>query len=213
MNQIFLVGGSTIYGVGGENGGWADMVKLALHKKMYSEGGIGEKYEVFIFGKAGANSDFSIKNFPRQLKEYGRDGKIITVVSTGGNDAKAKDKPDNFVSTIEDFSQKMAKLLDKLKEVSTDVVVVGGGYYDESKLNPRISPLDGRKSFFSNKRKKDFEEEIIKLCEKRNINFVEIEVDENTWKEKYLYKDGLHPNKEGYELISKNVLAELEKII
>jgi lysophospholipase L1-like esterase len=51
------------------------------------------------------------------------------------------------------------------------------------------------------------------LCEEKNIVFVEIDVDEKTWKEKYLYMDGLHPNNAGHKLIGQKVISELEKII
>ena len=37
MIQIFFIGSSSIYGVGGESGGYADIVKQSLHKKMYGK--------------------------------------------------------------------------------------------------------------------------------------------------------------------------------
>lgn len=35
MTQIFIIGSSSVYGVGAESSGWADLVKQALHRKMY----------------------------------------------------------------------------------------------------------------------------------------------------------------------------------
>lgn len=52
MIQIFILGSSTVYGVGAEHAGWADLIKQALHKKMYSENGSGEKYEIYNLGKS-----------------------------------------------------------------------------------------------------------------------------------------------------------------
>ncbi len=180
---------------------------------MYSPNGLGEKYEVYNFGLSGATIDFIIENFPKLLAHYGRNGTIITVLSVGGNDAKAKDRPDNYVSTIEAYRKKVATLLDVLKSSSNHVVTVGGGYYNEAKTNPKISPFDGNKSFFTNQRKKKFEACLKELCREREIPFIETGVNEEIWKNKYLYQDGVHANTAGHELISKRVLAALEKLI
>ena len=213
MTQIFFIGSSSVYGAGGECGGWADLVKQALHKKMYSDNGVGEKYEIYNLGKSGATIDFVQQNFPEQLKQYGRDGKIITIVYVGGNNAKAINQPDNFVSTLEEYSKEMSALLDMLKNNSSHVIAVGSGFYDESKTSPKISPFNGQKSYFNNQRKRQFESRFKELCDTKKIIFIEVDVAEDAWKKKFLYKDGLHPNKMGHELISKKVLIELEKLL
>ena len=213
MIQIFIVGSSTVYGAGGKNGGWADLLKQAAHNKMYGKGGVGEKYEIYNFGKSGATIDFVQSTFPQQLEQYGRGGKVITIVNVGGNNAKAEDRPDNFVSTVDEYSNEMGKLLDMLKAKSKHVIAVGSGFYDESKTNPKPNPLTGGKSYFTNKRRNVFQNRFKKLCEQRSITFVEVGVSEDEWRQKYLYEDGLHPNQKGHELICKNVLAEVEKVI
>ncbi|MFA6047342.1 MAG: SGNH/GDSL hydrolase family protein [Parcubacteria group bacterium] len=212
MIQIFLLGSSHVYGVGAETSGWADLVKQALHKKMYSENGIGEKYEIYNFGFSGATIDFVRDSFPEQLKRYSRGGEIIIVVSIGGNNAKAKDEPDNFVSSVEEYVKEMNNLLEFLKKSSNHVIMVGSGFYDESKTNPKTSPFDGRKSYFTNARKKEFQKYTKKICLEKEIIFVDIGVTDDEWKKKYLYRDGLHSNQQGHEYISKKVLAELSKL-
>ncbi len=212
MTQIFILGSSSVYGVGAEDGGWADLIKLALHKKMYRDGGIGQKLEIYNFGKTGETIEFVSETFPQQLEKYGRGGKIITIVSVGGNNAKADDFPENFVSTVAEYTTAMTSLLDLLKKLSTNVVAVGGGYFDESKTNP-IPNLTGGISFFNNARKQQLEAVQQQLCSERQIPFVGVQVTEEEWLQNYLYRDGLHPNQKGCQLISQNVLAELEKII
>lgn len=213
MTQVFTLGSSSVYGVGSPAGGWGDLIKQALHKKMYEKDGVGEKFEVFNFSKSGATTTFVKMSFPEQLKQYGRGGKVITIIYMGGNNAKAEGTPENFVSTVEEFSKEIAELLDLLKEKSSHVIAVGSGYYDESKTNPKPNPLTGGKSYFKNSRKREFESRFKELAEDRGMPFVEVGVDEQEWKDKYLYKDGLHPNQDGYELISKKILIELEKLL
>ena len=210
MIQVFLLGSSSVYGVGAESGGWADLIKEALHGKMYGKNGVGEKYEVYNFGKSGATIDFVLKNFPKQLESYGRNGKIITIVSVGGNNAKAEDEPENFVSTIDEYELQMSELMGLLKDKSDVVIAVGGGYYDESKVYPKHNPLTGGKSYFSNERKHKFEQKWKEICISKEIPFVGVEVTEEEWKDKFLYIDGLHPNQTGHRHIAERVLEVLE---
>lgn len=211
MVQIFLLGDSFVYGVGAENGGWGDLVKNYFHKKMYSAGGIGEKYEVYNFGKPGEGIEFVEKTFPKQLKQYGRDGEIVVILSVGTNDIKAKDNPGNFGMTIDNFLNKLSGFIDFLVSKDIKVILVGTGFFDEAKSNPRISPITGRKSFFINKQQKGFLIGLEELCENKNISFVDIGVDEKEWKEKYLYIDGVHPNQKGHNFIADKVLSKLSE--
>lgn len=211
MIQIFILGSSSVYGVGAKQGGWADLVKQALHKKMYSTNGVGQKYEIYNLGKSGATINFVRNSFPQQLEQYGRGGKIITIVSVGGNNSKAENLPDNFVSTTSEYIKEMSLLLNLLKKHSSHVLAVGSGFLDESKTNPIHNPLTGGKSYFKNDRKKKFESAFKQLCDERKITFVAVNVTEEEWKNKYLYSDGLHPNQLGHKLISNLVLLELKK--
>lgn len=72
MIQFFVFGSSTASGVGGAQGGWADLVKRELYRRMYAPDGVGEKYEFYNFSKAGATIDFVAANAPLQLEQYGR---------------------------------------------------------------------------------------------------------------------------------------------
>lgn len=213
MIQIFIIGASSVYGVGGESGGWADLIKKSLHHRMYGKNGIGEKYEVYNFGLSGAKIDFVQKTFPIQLQQYGRGGKTIVIISLGGNNAKAENSPENYVSTVKEFTAQMSELLNLLKSLKTHTIVVGGGYYDESKTNPKHNPLTGGKSYFTNKRKVEFENGLKQLCDDMCIPFVEVTIPQDLWKKEYLYKDGLHPNHKGHEYICNNVMKQLEKLL
>jgi len=213
MIQIFILGSSSVYGVGGHQGGWADLVKQTLHQKMYTSDGVGEKYEVYNFGKSGATIDFVFKTFPQLLKDYGRNQKTISIVSVGGNNAKAEHSPDNFVSTLDEYQDQMSELLDLLNSKSDAVIAVGGGYYDEAKTNPKISPLSGSKSYFTNQRKLQFEQALKALCLQKQIPFVEVEITKQKWLDEYIATDGLHPNQKGHQYISDLVLNAIQPFI
>lgn len=213
MKQVFIFGSSSVYGVGAEQGGWADLLKQRLHKKMYGADGVGEKYELYNFGYSGAGADFVTVAAREQLKFYRRSGKVVAILSVGGNNSKAEDEPDNFVSTIEEYEQLMTYLLERMKEDVDEIIVVGSGTVDEAKTNPKPNPLTGGKSYFTNDRRIAFSHALMKLCQKQGVRFVDIDMKPDEWQKDYLYKDGLHPNQKGHEYIAAKVWPELEKLL
>lgn len=213
ITQIFFVGSSSVYGVGGPQGGWADIVKQKLHKQMYGQNGAGQVYEIYNFGKSGATVDFVQANFPVFFKQYNRGAKTITILNVGGNNAKAKGTPDNFVSTPEEYKKEMHMLLTSISTLSTHTIGVGYKYFDETKTYPIYHKEIGGNSYFSNARTQEFNAIFKTLCTQKGLPFVDIDVEKDTWIREYLYEDGLHPNQKGHELIATKVLSELERIM
>lgn len=211
MIQFFVFGSSSVYGVGGEKGGWADMIKLRLHQNMYSDGGVGEKYELYNFGKSGATIRFVQNTFKNQLKNYRRNCKIIALASVGGNNSKAENEPDNYVSTLKEYREEMVNFLTELKREVDRVLFIGGGYVDELKTNPKPNPLTGGKSFFSNKRRIRFDVVLQEICRELSVDYIAVDVGQEEWIEKYLHADGLHANTVGYKYIADKVWKNIEK--
>lgn len=113
------MGASTVHGVGGPNGGWADMLKLALHKQMYGGANSNEAHEMFIFAKSGVTTDFIMNGCEQRIEDYRRDGrKTVVILSIGLNNAKAVGDPDNYVSTPEEYAVQMKQLLGRLTQKS-----------------------------------------------------------------------------------------------
>jgi lysophospholipase L1-like esterase len=210
MIQIFILGSSSAYGVGAQTSGWGDLVKQYYHDKMYAAGGVGEKYEVFNFGKSGATIDFVTAAASEHFKHYGRGGEVITIFSVGGNNSKAEDRPDNFVSTVEEYTAELEAFITLLKQHSTKIIGVGHNFVDESKTNPKHNPLTGGASYFSNERRSQFGEATKALCQKHGVLFAEVGGSQDEWIQKYLYEDGLHPNQEGHRLIFESIRKHLE---
>ena len=191
-----------MYGVGAEHDGWGDLVKSYVHSKMYGDSGVGEKYEVFNFSKSGSTIEFVADNAAWIYDKYARGQDVLTLISVGGNDAKAVNAPDNFVCTPEDFHTKVTGLLESLQQRSKQVVFVSNGFLDETKTNPKPNPLEpGRVSYFTNERRTQFNNITKQICEGKGIAFVTAGVDKDTWIKNYLYADGLHPNQAGYQKV------------
>ena len=211
MKQFFILGASGVYGVGAEHDGWSDLLKAHLHRKMYGQDGIGEKYEVFNFAKAGCTVEFVEETAEWLYGNYGRGDDVVTLISVGGNDARAMDTPDNFACTPEAFREKVTHLLKELQKYSSRVIFVANSFVDESKTNPKLSPFrDGKPSYFTNGRRTMFNNISKQICEAQGIDFVSIDIDQATWVRDYLYSDGLHPNQAGHQRIFEQLRPVIE---
>jgi len=214
MTQVFILGSSMVYGVGGSQGGWADLIKQYLHQKMYGEDGIGEKYEVYNFGKSGATIDFVKDTCMSQLEAYGRGQRTIILLAVGGNNTKAEEEPHNFVSTPEEYENEMRELLSLLKQNSDGLIFVGSNnYVDESKTNPKTNPLTGGRSYFTNSRRQQFAGIVKQVCDDLGIPLIDVTVEKEKWLDAYIYKDGLHPNDAGHQLIFEAIKPTLDKYL
>jgi len=210
MIQFFVFGDSVAYGVGAEQAGWADLLKQYLHAKMYGTNGVGEKYELYNFGKPGAGTDFVLDIIAETVKQYGRNNKTVAIVCIGGYDTKAKDTARHFVSTIETYKARTSTLLQTLQS-SFDAVIAMPTLIavDETKVNPKISPFTGGKSFFTNARITQFNETLRELCRGYQVTYIQPDISSEVWEQSYLYTDGLHPNQKGYD----KIFATIQPII
>lgn len=214
MKQFFILGASSVYGVGADTDGWGDLVKAYLHSKMYGANGVGEKYEVFNFSKAGSTVEFVADSAAWIFDKYTRSGDVVTIVSVGGNDAKAENEPDNFVCTPDDFRDKVTRLFETLQQYSEKVIFVSNGFVDETKTTPKPSPFgDGKVSYFTNERRTLFNEITKQVCENKGIDFVSVDIDKGTWVKNYLYSDGLHPNQAGYQKVFEALKPAVDRCI
>lgn len=210
MQQVFIFGASSVYGVGSE-AGWGDLVKSYAHAKMYGPNGSGETGEVFNFAKSGATIEWIAETAAWAYEKYSRGGEIVTMLSAGGNDAKAKDVPGNFVCSPEEFEEKIDRLLELAQQHSQRVIFVSNGFVDETKTNPKPNPFgSGSLSYFSNQRRALFNSIAKQICERRGIDFIAVDIDETTWIANYLFADGLHPNQAGYQKIFEMIQPAID---
>lgn len=214
MKQFFILGASSVYGVGAESDGWGDLVKQYLHSKMYGTNGVGEKYEVFNFSKAGSTIEFVSETADWIYEKYARDNDVVTIVSVGGNDAKAENEPDNFVCSPEDFQKKVTTLFETLQQHSKKIIFVSNGFVDEAKTSPKPSPFgDGKVSYFTNEHRSQFNNITKQICEEKGIDFVGVDIDKDAWIKDYLYVDGLHPNQTGYQRVFEALRPIIDRCI
>jgi lysophospholipase L1-like esterase len=210
MTQVFIFGSSNAYGVGGENGGWPDLMKQQLHQDMYTKGGTSEQHEVFNFGKSGATVDFVSASFSDLFRCFRRDNsQTIGILSVGSNDARAESKPDNFTSSLEHYQSEMTILIKQMSASFDQLFVLDYFPIDESKTMPFVSPTTGIRYYYSNKRRFQFSDALEDICRTQGIVFLKTGIPINEWIGSYLYEDGLHPNGNGHQKLADMIMQSL----
>ncbi|HSX29808.1 MAG TPA: GDSL-type esterase/lipase family protein [Candidatus Saccharimonadales bacterium] len=216
MKHVFLFGASYVHGVGGPQGGWADKIKVSLHRDMYGEDATGETCEVYELGVPGASTEESIKRFEPELQarltaNSSRDDTII-VLQNGANDSKAVDSPEAYVSTPEAFAKNVQAMLAIAQKYAAHVIVLGLPPFDERKVRPKHNPITGKDSYFSNARLKAFEDVWKQACQSADVLFIPLyDTVPETWTDRYLYIDGVHPNDAGHQWIANQLEPHLRE--
>ncbi len=213
--QIFCIGASSMYGVGGINGGWPDLLKLDLHKTQYGTNGMGQIYEVYNLAVPGANIQDCLERSEVEISTMSKPGRnIITIIQIIGNNAIAIDRPDNFVSTEEEYRTEITEFLNMITGLSNETICLGTTPNDESKTMPINKEAEKKREvYMSNERKKLFESILAEICDDLDVTFIPLfdRAIADGWFEKYQYEDGIHPNTAGYEWTYKIVKTHLDE--
>jgi lysophospholipase L1-like esterase len=215
MIRILLLGGSITYGVGSDYLGWGDLLKNKCNSIFYSTSKYREVVEVYNFGKPGADSSFILEILDTAKKfvvKNNKKDKNIIICSFGMNDTKAVDSPTNFVSSGSDFGNRLKQVLLNLKDVDIDdLIFVGLSNVNQELTNPKLNPLNGTLSYFTNKRITDFNKVARDIILTAGYRFLSIEYDDKDWLNN-IVADGVHPNSTNHQKIFNLVWDELNRI-
>ncbi len=205
MFSLICIGDSMIYGRGeSPSGGWVSRLKKdfendEIHKGVYNLG---------IPGDTSHSLKKRIKNeiTPRIWKRKEND-KYVLLIGIGGNDSRFVIKVGNYQTKMDNFRENIIKVIDEVKYLVSEVIFVGLGPIDESKTQG----IDGA-IYYLNENIKLYNNEIKKLANENGIKFIDLY--EELVNSKYLdnlYKDGLHPNSKGYDLIYSIIKKYLDE--
>lgn len=207
MKYLFFFGASYVHGVGAVHGSWPDIFKGEAHARMYGPAPAGEACQVYELGVPGATSQHLLDRMGNELHSRVHDGTskddVYIVLHTGINDCKAIDRPDNFLMDAAAFRDIVQQIVDVARQYSAHVILLGLPLLDESRNNPKINPITGNESYFTNARVREFDDTLRQVSSEMGVVYVPlIERLPADWLEKYAYRDGLHPNDLGYQWIA-----------
>lgn len=210
MAQIICIGDSMSYGVGSTIGGWPDLLKHELHRRMYIDGGEGHAHEVYNLAIPRQTVEEVAKHIATEVAARTHPPEpTIIVLSLGTNDSKAKDNPNGFISTPEDYQRRLTELLQSFAQQTENIIAYGLTPVDEK----RTSPHSG--AYFSNQRIKLFENYFKLAADSARATFVPLFDDAlmSKWTEQCLYNDGLHPNSIGQQWLYEKIAPSIQQLL
>lgn len=201
-----IFGASTTHGNWDSMGGWSDRIRLHVIKKILDNP---TKFlgHVFNLGVPGDMSSDLLKRIGPEIKARLFYPETIILVSVGTNDSKINYADKKAVISDEEFENNQEKLVRIVKKYSQKILFLGFNPVDEKRTNP------WRDNAYLNERLEKFNNIVKSVCEKNNIEFLNIFklFDSNDYL-KYIY-DGLHPNSLGHEKIFNLVRPFIDKFL
>jgi lysophospholipase L1-like esterase len=215
--QVFCIGASTLYGVGSTKGGLPDLLKQELHSSMYGSADLGETHEVYNLAVPGAVIGDLAERCQLELKTISKPGRLkLVIVQLGANNAKAIDRPDNYVSTPEEYRQEAFDFLSVLKKLSDVIVCMGLRPMDQAKVMPIVKDKEkNRAVYFPNERLAQFEKILGEVTESLGIKFIPMfeELAKKDPEYKLGWRDGIHPNDAGHRFMYEKVRPMIMELL
>lgn len=200
--KIVCLGSSSVEGIGDRKGyGWAGRLSNYLQ-----DGSDISQYRVFNLGLKG---DFLSGTIKRYESEALLRRPHLVIIFTGSNDCVTHTKDSEIVKSPN--SDKYIKLWDEflpiLKNAGHKTLVLG-----PTMVNEKLGPLNykGLEVSFKNKDLVKYNEHLKELCNKHEIEFLELfELFEDNIEE--FSFDLVHPNENGYDLIFSKLITYLKE--
>lgn len=198
---ICLFGDSIVAGEGdNEPGGWGTRLQRFFDAN-------GHKIKVVNRGVGGNTTDDLVLRFEKECRPIKPD---MVIFGIGINDTKymGKSNPESIIP-INRLRENIQKLIDQAKKITQKVIFIGPTTVDESKTMPCIWDGVDTGIFFDNKRIALYSSKIREVCEKNDLDFINMLDLLNTSDT----EDGLHPDPKGYEKmflrIKENVFKKI----
>ncbi len=210
--QILVFGDSITFGSWGKNGGWVQLLREHLEKKvdLVNLKDTDIDYIVFNLGIGGNTSEEVLRRFESESKErlMSDEEATLFIIELGGNDASIiRETGKNRVS-LEDFEQNLNQIISIAKKYTPNVLFLGpvpcvDSMMDPMKFYPSLS--------LKNSEMQKYDEAMKKVCKSQNIGFISLYNKFIKLDYASLLLDGAHPNTKGHKKIFSFVKSYMTK--
>ncbi len=205
--RILIFGDSIVQGTWDTQGGWVDRLKRDFHK-ITVESAAGEKYQLFNLGIGGETSKGLKERVEQEIlsrKSPGWD--LFAIVSIGLNDTRVNPGATLPQVLVNDYRINLINILDSLASFTDRIVLIG--------TTPVASDrVDFKGNIYSSRTSREYNEVAIDVAEQLGIYSLDIfdSLLENDYLQ-MLYKDGVHPDDNGHDLIYRTVREKIINLV
>lgn len=206
--QILIFGASTTHGNWDELGGWSHRVRSYVINRVINDPE-NLRGHVFNLGVPGDKTETVLKRIPSETQVRLFYPETCIIIGVGGNDSTVDENEKPTVSD-EIFERSQQQLIDVSKKFTDNIIMMGYNPVDEN----RTTNWHGRNLSYTNKQIGKFNSIVKSLCQKNNIDFVDVftQLTSGGNHLQYIF-DGLHPNTQGHEKIFESVRPYIDKFL
>jgi lysophospholipase L1-like esterase len=205
--RVLVFGASSAQGYWDIEGGWADRLKKYYDQMQIRDFSV-DLPAIMNLGVSGNTAADILRRVGPEAKARQNEKGLAIIIQVGTNNAAEQNG--QLHSTIEDYQKELEAIIEKAKNFTDKVLIVGFPAVDESKTNP----IAWSNIYFKNENILKFENAAKNCAEEAGVNFVEIHKEFlNRDVTKLQAQDGLHPNDEGHKLIFELVRPRLDELL
>jgi lysophospholipase L1-like esterase len=208
--RILFFGDSITQGFWASDAGWVELLRRHYDRIALEDLQNRNAPTIFNMGVSGDTTDNLLARIESETKvRIWKDDPIIVVIAIGTNDDVFESF--NQQAPSESYKANLQQIIDKVKPIAQDVVLIGSTACDEKLTNP----VSWDNVCYTNRELEHSEQVIKQVAEANDLVFIPLfgqfkaELDAG----KDLLEDGLHPNDNGHVFIADVVLSVLDKLI
>jgi lysophospholipase L1-like esterase len=205
--RVLVFGASSAQGYWDSKGGWADRLKQYYFDLRLKDLSV-DQPGIMNLGVSDDTTTHVLKRMESEAEARQNAKGISFIIQVGSNNAAELDG--KMRSTPEQYKTDLSQLVEKARQLSDKILVIGFPAVDEARTCPLIWAPN---MYFKNKNIRLFENVAATLCQEADIPFLALHEEfEKSDKDLHAH-DGLHPNDAGHQLIFELVRPELDKLL
>lgn len=208
--RVLVFGDSITQGYWDIEGGWVDKVRSYYDELQIQDLNGRDEPTVYNLGISADTSTDILKRIESETIVRTRHGNLpIVIVQVGVNDSYTLDG--KICVSVEDYKQNLKEIIAKMKPLSTKIIFVGSSACDEVKT----TPVAWGDYDYTNEAIKRYEQAMSEVATEYEVSFIPVfdKFLAESSKDSSLLPDGLHPNKQGHQLIADIVLPKLKELL
>lgn len=202
MNRILVFGDSIAYGAWDTEGGWVDRLKRQMHRRVIESEG-SDKIQVINLGIGGDTSSGVLSRLDNEIKlRMSAKWSLVIVIAIGTNDARQKD---GAIETSPDqFRNNLRTIIERTRKYTHDILLV-----DLPPLADNVVQFGAME--YTSKRVAEYAQIVRDMAKEEELPFVDLSEGFDKINANLFYKDSIHPNDAGHEIIKWKVIKGLEQ--
>ena len=202
--RVYAFGDSLVTGTYGLQGGWCDQLKRELHR-ITTESTDGTKFQMYNLGIGGeTSSGLTVRLATELVTRHRVDWPAVVIIGTGKNDSRLTD--DQPEVSIEDYESNLDYCVDLARELTDKIILVGPGPCAEEEIR-------FKKYTYTRQRLAQYDTVMSKVANRQAAIKVNVYQPLLAAGPDVFYRDGIHLNDAGYDIIYNAVKPVLMNIL